>query len=259
QKADWQNIFDEVSMYVNVAEGLSDQVADILPSVVFGDRGYAPINTAYITDNKVNVGPGEFEVLNGKTNDISDGYWSKVNGATTPAFNQFLTTAQGGDARRAINTFDGVLYTFNFYAYVNSGNLNNYAFFHFGSESGNSTPLTLTNIREKHSVTFLGKVGDGGIPIGFQDNNTSNWVTVYIDTINITQSSYPLPSVINDTDGPITIPLNYSDADEGIKYQLTPDPIEGPYTGKADGVELVANGSYEINDTGTIISNSDEV
>lgn len=75
----------------------------------------------------------------------------------------------------------------------------------------------------------------------------------------LTKTTYRLPYVKTEA-STVVVPQNYSDADEGYKFQIMPDPVGSPYTGPggtrnmgmplvldaldgaADGAELVTNG-----------------
>ena len=48
---------------------------------------------------------------------------------------------------------------------------------------------------------------------------------LYVKEMHLTESTYPLPPVRNlNATGPLTVPLNYADADEGIKYSFADHP-----------------------------------
>lgn len=64
----------------------------------------------------------------------------------------------------------------------------------------------------------------------------------------LTLSPYVLPYSINTTSGTLSVPLNYSDADEGNKWPInstdTPQLLDA-LDGAADGSELVTNGDFD--------------
>jgi hypothetical protein len=75
-------------------------------------------------------------------------------------------------------------------------------------------------------------------------------ITITSDTADpkaqITLSIYRLPYVINSTAGTVSVPLNYSDADEGIKYAIEFDSqLLDALDGVADGSEIVTDGTWE--------------
>jgi len=93
-----------------------------------------------------------------------------------------------------------------------------------------------------------------GSPDQFVVSGTGT-VTISTDTADpkaqLTKSTYKLPYVKTTTDT-ITVPLNYSDDDEGYKWPIgsvLPD-IDSDYWQEVDGVELVTNGDFETNITG---------
>ncbi len=153
------------------------------------------------------AGYPEYTVLNGKTNDVSDPYWSKTN-ADTDDIDEFQATAPSGRIEKALPTIEGMLYTLSFFARVESGgNKSNYLFKHYASETGDTSLMPdLTETRELYTLTVLGRVGGGNVYFGLQDTNSSNWAKLSIDTINITDTPCKFPSIINNTSGPVTIP-----------------------------------------------------
>jgi hypothetical protein len=211
-------------------------------------------------DSKGLFGCGAFIVKNGKSNDISDDYWVKID-TDTPSTNEFQATANRGRVQIYPQTTEGTKYTISFYAYVEEGGtLDNYAINHYNSESGNETAITLTEERTRYSVTVLGRTGNGSISMGFIDTNTSDWSKVYIDTINITEGEILYPPVVNDSIIALAIPENYSDADQGYKFPINRDPDldnADDWDVVADGEELI--GDVDFNDPGEWIVNSAEI
>jgi len=239
------NRYKGYSFYVDFADGIGlDRVSKTLMKTtlstgrVNADGTALGANAPAIQDGKLNT-LGPIPLLNGMTDDVINAYWAGGIGRLSP--NAVKATALGQAIYKAISTTENVLYTLSFYAYVESdGNLQNYGFYHHGSTASYTTvPGGLTYERKRYSVTVLGKVGGGSIDFGLRDGNASNWATVYIDTINITQSAYLLPPVHNATTNPITTPHNYSDADEGYKWPFASCPkLFGSFDGKGDSIEL---------------------
>jgi len=192
---------------------------------------------------------GAYTVLNGKSNDISDPYWSKAS-VDTDDVDEFQATAMNGRLSRSIaTTNDTTEYTLSFYARVESGGtLTNYGFQHTNSATGSQSALTLTETRQYYSKTVLGRTGGGFVNFGFRDENSSSWSKVYIDTINITQSSYGLPPAENDTTGTLSVPLNNSSTAVGDGYTF---PI-GDASTVGDNLELAFNGTDGTDATATI-------
>jgi len=189
---------------------------------------------------------GGFTVLNGMSNDISDPYWNKISTVTYDTY-WFKGAATGQGIFVTLPTTLGVDCTISFYAYVEAGGqiTSLYKIRHVGV-AGDLTVVPLTYIRKRH---FLTVTGDGGtVQFGVQDYNTSNWAKVYIDTINITETPYAMPPVVNTTSGALIVGARYGSYNSGDPYgprvQITPDVIGGAYTGPADGVELVTNGVF---------------
>jgi len=105
-------------------------------------------------DNGEIVTHGGYEVLNGKTDDISDAYWTNVTVATNSA-NEFQATAANGRFLGSVATInDTTIYTMSFYAYVeDNGNLSGYRIWHSDSATGIVTNLPdLTNGRKRYNI-----------------------------------------------------------------------------------------------------------
>jgi hypothetical protein len=166
-------------------------------SYLSGAGWYYDINQAKMFNRGI-------ELLNGKTNDLSDSYWHKDTGVVVTA-DTFLANAAWDFVQKGITTTGGVLYTLSFYAYVEpGGQLTDYLFGHVDSATGGVTSLTLSYVRKRYSITVLGKTGGGTVFFGFRDGNSSNWSKVYIDTINVTRGSTVQEPVVNNTTEPIT-------------------------------------------------------
>lgn len=245
--------YADYNLYVDFTDSITDKVSGEDMATVLSAGRPLLVNDVYTEfgENEPTINEdglhtyGAFTCLNGKTNDVSDSYWNKT--VTVINYNTIQATAQYQKIERVITTTDSTLYTLSFYAHVEAGgNTSNYIFRHGSSGDGNSSTLTLTETRKRYCKTVLGRPGGGSVYFGLADWNTSNWAKIYIDTINITETGYLLPEIQNDTTSSVTIPLNYSDADEGNKY-----PINGTDTPKlllslygTDGTD--AQGEFEI-------------
>jgi len=164
-------------------------------------------------------GCGAFTVLNGKSNDISNDYWDTDATILITGTNEIQATAQGDRIRKTINTTAGKYYTLSFYAHVEpGGKTSGYQMFHYFSDTSHTSALTLSETRKRYHVTVLGAASGGVVSFGFRDNNPDNWSKIYIDTINVTEGSLLCPPVINDTTTALAIPENFSDADQGYKF-----------------------------------------
>jgi len=211
---------------INPNTGLLETTAAEVPLVVY-DKGLTSL--------------GAYTCLNGMTNDISDAYWGKAT-ADTDAPNEFQATAQYGRIISYIPTVTGVVYVISYYAYVEpGGTLTRYRIKHNNSASGNDEAVTLTEIRTRYHTKILGNALSGTVGFGIQDNNTSNWSKVYIDTINVTQSPVALPEVVNNTTSPVTVSTRSGTS----SFDLTTMPkTVDRLDGEADGVDLFSGLDY---------------
>lgn len=218
--------------------------------VVNGVTTEFAVNIPSVNENGLNSGPGEYTQLIKKSRDISDGSWQKIGSPIITDTDGFQATAQFGKIRQLVATLDSTLYTFSFDAYVEpGGTLTGYKIRHGNSETGNETVLILKEVNDTYIVTVLGASGGGTVNFGFQDDNNSDWAKVTITDFQVTQSSYKLPTVPNDTTGTITVPLNHSDSDEGNKFTLLDSPL------LLDALDGVADGS-ELNTASDAVSDS---
>lgn len=180
-----------------------------------------------------------FTVLNGKSNDVSDDYWDTDATLLITGTNEIQATAQGDRIRKTINTTAGTYYTLSFYARVEpGGKTSGYQMFHYLSDTSNTSALTLSETRERYYVTVLGAASGDVVSFGFSDNNTDSWSKIYIDTINVTEGSLLYPPVINDTTTALAIPENFSDTDQGYKFDTAGQLLDA-LDGEADGDELL--------------------
>lgn len=224
------SVYSDYAFYVDFADGTGrDRVSNTSMQTVLSAGRVKPdgtplgMNEPCIQDSVLNS-LGQIELLNGMTDDISNAYWFKKLNTTVLSANSFICSAYlAGVTWNNCLTAEGVSYTISFYAYVSNISRPNFRIQYWGSPTP-ETSIVLTGVRKRYSATFSGKVGGGAVAPGLLDINTSNWATVYIDTINITKSAYLLPPVHNATINPITIPHGYSDADEGYKWPLASCP-----------------------------------
>ena len=199
------NSYSKYNFYVDFADGKGkDRVSGTLMQTtleagrVNADGSALGEDVPAILDGELNTFGG-FTVLNGMSNDISDDCWLHDNLASITA-NSFMVNARFGGIKNLNNTIETTKYTITFYAYVGVGKrTTGFSISHYLSASGNQTFFALTEVRKRYSITFFGRIGDGNINIGIIDENISDWTTVYIDTINITETPYAMPPVINTT------------------------------------------------------------
>lgn len=160
---------------------------------------------------------GPYTNLIAYSEDISNAVWI-ITTANVNA-NTFKATAQFGGVKQIITTSDSVLYTFSFIAYIAEGVTTNYAIRHFGSAMSGYTAVDFTSVPTLYEVTVLGASGGGTVTFGVYDRNTSDWTEVTITDFQVTESPYRLPYIKTEASA-VSVPLNYSDADEGYKYQI---------------------------------------
>ena len=83
--------------------------------------------------------------------------------------------------------------------------------------------------------------------------------TVIIETdvaepkAQLTETPYRMPYVKTEA-SVVSVPLNYSDSDEGYKWQIPPDEIGSLYTGAVVGEELAINGDFDIDNSSDYVN-----
>ncbi|WP_022667930.1 hypothetical protein [Desulfospira joergensenii] len=175
--------------------------------------------------------------------DISNALWWTF-GASKEAPNRFVGLEQGALVAQDITTIEGMLYTFSFVASIPPGaQTDNYRIAHYGSASASWTALPITTFPKPFSVTVLGKEGGGIVNFGIQDWNTSDWAEITVTDFQVTETPYALPYVRTEGSA-VSVPENYSDADQGLKFQMVPDEVGSVYTGPVIGQELIVNGQF---------------
>lgn len=108
-------------------------------------------------------------LADGSTEDLNNAAWNPtdvtVDTATTMTFD-----AQNGQVWQGVTTVAGVTYTVSFEARRITGNTG-LRIRHFNSATGDSTNFTITDTLTRHSVSVLGKAGDGVVGFGIRDAN----------------------------------------------------------------------------------------
>lgn len=198
-------------------------------------------------DKTLNVGPGAYEQLMLETEKIDGTSWA-VDGSPILTATTFKATIADDRIKQSIQTVEGELYTL-YFDISTSGQKDNLFLRHFNSPTGPRTEITgVTSTPQRKSVTFLGRIGDGIVQVGFSDRNVSDWAVINITKAQFTHSTYPFPYAPNDSAvSTLLVPANNSTALTGYSY-----PIEGAlldaFDGVADGVELSPNYSCDTTD-----------
>jgi hypothetical protein len=176
---------------VDVAPGSPVVMGDMLSFTPVGlpTSGMVALYT-YAPDDSLNPGDTWKSVSRNmlvQSEDITDSAYTATNvtqdSATTATF-----TAQNGVLYQDLTTLDSQNYTLSFKARAITGNTA-LKFYHNGSETGNTSNLTITATLTRYNVTVLGASGGGTVGFGIQDTNVSGHGQIEITEIQVEPGS----------------------------------------------------------------------
>jgi len=131
---------------------------------------------------------------------ISDALWVQMPATPNSSVsgNQLTFGGQFSGRRYAVNTTNpSSRYEFRFNARRVSGNASIF-FFHEASQSGNISPLTLTDTMSSYVIRPQGAAGGGLVSFGFQDRNASGFGTIEVTNISVRELAGTHEVAIND-------------------------------------------------------------
>ena len=234
------------------------------------------------------VGGDAYTVLNGKSNDISDAYWTK-DSVTISDSDGYIAASGTQSTRIDITALSSDVSNYTSQAKIKAGTstwaaidiffdgAHHVVWFNLstgavGTEINSTGVISGPDVDGYYTCVNTSDINSTGASVNaafrFADGDGDYTVTGdgsaingLIDTINVTASAYALPPAINTTTGTLSIPHNYADATYGNKFPIGDGSTLGTNLlnatdGVADGTtlatgDLVAANKYLVITTET--------
>jgi len=202
----------------------------------YNTDGYAFGENQPTLDSKGLLCAPYYENLIGYSGDITQtSEWVYNNNVNVTGTNVFTPTEYRSGVFQVVPTTVSEKYTFTFKAKLNNGGRGtDWTIRHINALESARTAIVLTDELTEYVVTIT--ANSTAVQFGIEDEGSSNYAEVYVTDFQVTESDFKLP-YIPTTNGIGVSAENNSDADQGYKFQITPDDVAGEYTG-VTGAEL---------------------